>query len=408
MTASEKISKCAEHLFLFEPLMFSVYCTHKIAPNPELAIPFRCGQRKIEYSPVLIEKLEEKEAQDYLKIELIRILLRHPYQRLPINPDMAALSVASDITISQTMTFSVPLITNEAFSLDYGLAYEEYYKRLKGLIEPFTTFMADGNFPITISGSCGNFEAMMPETSGSDMDGKLSDKMPKIENPYKKNSQLSELWGEDDYMNDKISDLIKIAERNKDWGSISLDMISMIEATLVIPLDYKKILTMFRANTISQSRVLTRMRPNRRYGFSYMGSKYNFTTKILMAVDVSGSVCDKDLQNFFSIINRFFIYGIKSIDVVQFDCELTEKILSLKKAKKEIKICGRGGTNFQAPIDYYEKHKEYDGLIIFTDGYAAKPFVKTNRNILWFFNKKTSYDENDWVSTLRHSQSLYL
>lgn len=44
---------------------------------------------------------------------------------------------------------------------------------------------------------------------------------------------------------------------------------------------------------------------------------------------------------------------------------------------------GRGGTDFQEVIDYYKEHKEYDGLIIFTDGYAPIPKIPPNRKILW-------------------------
>ena len=84
-------------------------------------------------------------------------------------------------------------------------------------------------------------------------------------------------------------------------------------------------------------------------------------------------------RNLFCLINRFFKYGIQSIDILQFDCGLKQPLLTIKKAKTEIKELGRGGTNFQPIIDYFEKaRKPYDGLIIFTDGYAPQPEMKTN------------------------------
>ncbi len=57
-------------------------------------------------------------------------------------------------------------------------------------------------------------------------------------------------------------------------------------------------------------------------------------------------------------------------------------------------MIGRGGTDFQPVIDYIDKHKDYDGLIIFTDGFAPVP-VAPNKNrrtkILWLFNNENNY-----------------
>ena len=60
--------------------------------------------------------------------------------------------------------------------------------------------------------------------------------------------------------------------------------------------------------------------------------------------------------------------------------------LSMKKAQQNVKITGRGGTDFQTVIHHFEKSKiKYDGMIIFTDGYAPKPKMspRTIRKTLW-------------------------
>ena len=84
-----------------------------------------------------------------------------------------------------------------------------------------------------------------------------------------------------------------------------------------------------------------------------MGSRYKDTVKLLIAVDSSGSISQEDLENFFSIINRFFKYGAKEIKVIVFDTQITQE-MDFKKARESLKIKGRGGTDFQAAIDYYE------------------------------------------------------
>ena len=74
------------------------------------------------------------------------------------------------------------------------------------------------------------------------------------------------------------------------------------------------------------------MRPNRRSGFDNMGSIRRFDTNLLIAVDVSGSISDEVLTHFYSVIGRIFKYGIEHVDVVQFDCSLSE-VQSFEKAK---------------------------------------------------------------------------
>jgi predicted metal-dependent peptidase len=128
-----------------------------------------------------------------------------------------------------------------------------------------------------------------------------------------------------------------------------------------------------------------------------MGKKNQFTTRFLIGVDVSGSISDKDAALFFSTINRFFKYGAESLDVLQFDADIKGKPEVMKKARKEIKITGRGGTDFQPLINYFSvKKKTFDGLIIFTDGMAPVPSVQpaAARKILWICNNKQNYEHH--------------
>ena len=214
------------------------------------------------------------------------------------------------------------------------------------------------------------------------------------ENGFMASFQTAELWEENDEAAETVNAEIEKAQASNSWGSISGDLKQIIEASLVIQMDYRRMLSMFRASILSSKRKLTRMKPNRRYGFSYMGSQSDFTTGLLVAVDTSGSISDEALKQFFSIVNRFFKYGIKTIDVIQFDAELKEEVLSLKKAKSKVEITGRGGTDFQPAIDYYEKHKMYDGLIVFTDGYAAIPKLSGYAaKILWVLTSRQEYED---------------
>lgn len=188
----------------------------------------------------------------------------------------------------------------------------------------------------------------------------------------------------------EINDLIKSLSN---WGTIPGDVVEMIEASTKARIDYRQIVQGFRGSILSSRKKLTRMKPNRRTGFDQMGSAREFSTRLLVAVDVSGSISDSDLANFYSVINKMFRYGIEEIDCVQFDCQLGP-VKNLRKASRTIEIMGRGGTSFQPIFDYLLVHNHYDGLIILTDGAAPHPKIDDSirTEILWICESERSYE----------------
>ena len=383
MSVKEKIRSVIDSWFLYEPLLFDVYCTHKLVENDKMKCPFRTGKRRIEYNPELLENYSSDEIAEHLKIEVMRILLKHPYQRVPLDPNRAALKTASDVTISEHCLSNEKLHNAAHYNLEYGLSYEEYYKELYYI--------------------CPNFG------SNGMSDGRVSPVMPDGEIwEYEAAADASKLWNDDEEMCDSVNRQILKAQKTNQWGSVTGSCKETINASLRIPMDYRRILSQFRASIISQRRLLTRMKPNRRYGFEFMGSKFEPKTHLLVAVDVSGSIGSEDLEKFFSIINRFFSFGVEAIKVLAFDCDIKQEI-ELKKAVKNIKIEGRGGTDFQCVIDYYESHEDYQGLIIFTDGYAEVPKISRNKQILWILTGKNEYDNAyRWIKNLRMNRATWI
>ena len=96
------------------------------------------------------------------------------------------------------------------------------------------------------------------------------------------------------------------------------------------------------------------------------------------------------------------------IQVIAFDTEIKQEI-ERKKTCKTIKILGRGGTDFQCAIDYYESHSEYQGLIIFTDGYADIPEVRKAKQTLWILTGRNEYDyAQKWIKDLKGSKATWI
>lgn len=401
-TIEERISKISEQWFLTEPLLFATYCTHKIVPNTNLKVPFRTGKRQIEFSPSLIQELDDCEVEELLRIEMFRIILKHPYQRQPYCANRKVLAQASNVTINDVYQIQ-PLAKMYLKGLDYnlpgGLCFEEYYALVYEIL-------SHGN-PHSFCGT-----SIVPAENASNPDNEDTLDNDDIHGEEDRDEQISELWEEDEEMCCDVNNLIEIAQASDSWGTIGGQLQSIIKASLKIQMDYRRMLSAFKTSVISSKRCLTRMRPNRRFGFDAMGSRYELVTNLLIAVDVSGSVTDESLSNFFSIINRFFKYGIEKIDVIQFDAELkSDKPLSFKKAKSEIKVLGRGGTDFQAAADYYCSHSEYDGLIYFTDGYAPPPVFNTKRpiDVLWVLCGREEYERNcEWIKAIKRNRVTYI
>ena len=189
------------------------------------------------------------------------------------------------------------------------------------------------------------------------------------------------LWGEDVIQNQRIESYVVEAIQQKSWGTTPHDIIQQIEIEYKknYP-DCKRILKYLNAKIKQTNRVLTRTKPSRRFGFSQMGSIYKpRPSKLLVFIDSSGSIAPKLLKKFLLTIKSIFSRTIKEIDMFFFDTELKSKepIKTKVYNMHKIDVIGRGGTNFECIFEYLKKNQnKYDGILIFTDGYAPEVNLK--------------------------------
>ena len=415
MTVRERIQQETEQWFLTEPLFFTVYCTHRLKMNANMQCALRSGQGRIEYNPEIIEGVKDMELSAMLRVEMIRILLQHPYARQPLGCKPMVLQMASDMVISPAYHFGFLDMTRpEQYGLPSGQHYEWYAKRLCEM-----GVHRDGDKP-SEGNSCTNKQkgedVSEPSKEGNNQAQNISQGSLGPEQGQSLEQRLAEddgadytaLWEEDSFQSRLITDIVQSTTQ---WGSIPGYMVELIKKAADGKIDYRNVLRMFRSSILSQKRRLTRMRPSRRFGFEQMGSRYDFVTRLLIAIDTSGSVGSEELGRYFRIITTFFKYGVQEIDVLMFDCTVQGKPIKLDEAKKnkqEFKVKGRGGTNFQAPIDYVKEYPNYDGLIIITDGYAETPEVPPHLStkLLWVIDNENSYKQN--YSSLRKTGRVCL
>ena len=360
----ERLNKIIERWFVMEPALFAVTCSHELVENSRIACLLRCGKQRIEYNPGLLAATDDKTLEEALKAEAIRILLKHPYERKPDQCSQMAISIGSNMTLSDNYSF--PLLDLEKpldLGLEAGHPYEWYCHRVQELRPEEMEGERDGQGEMQMQGSCWS----------------------------PGNTDRSELWEEDDLA---VANINGIIENVKEWGSLAGKFAEMIVASTKAKINWRNIFSGFRASILSSQRKMTRMRPSRRFGFAQMGSQRQFVTKLLIAVDVSGSISSKTLSFFFGVVDSAFRYGFEAIDVVQFDCGIG-KVQSLKKMIKQTEVVGRGGTSFDEPIRYAFEN-QYDGLLILTDGYAPEPTLPEGfrTKIMWVCEDQDCYDKH--------------
>jgi len=362
-TLKDRITNMLEHWFISEPALFQILCTHELVENTGIACPVRCGRRRVEYNPEFLENMTDMGLDEALRTEAVRLLLKHPYERKPSQCCDQAIAVGSNLTVGDNYSYSSLNIEKPRdYELKEGMPYEWYSMKIQEMLPP-----ADGN------------------------GGRVSEVRDRLSANAQANADLSELWEEDDLTVAMINGVI---DSVKEWGSLAGAFAEKLQASTKAKINWRNVLSGFRASILSSQRKLTRMRPNRRSGFEQMGSIRQFSTKLLIAVDVSGSITSENLSYFYGVINSAFKYGFESVDVVQFDCGV-RVVQSLKHVMRDVTVVGRGGTSFQEPVDYAHENG-YDGLVILTDGYAPEPCLPDgfHTEILWVCEDGRAYDEH--------------
>lgn len=476
----EILTHIIEQWFLTEPALFRIFCIQQLEPNTQMRCPVRCGGGRVQYNPEMISRsrISNTELEELLRVEMIRLLLKHPYERRPEGCLPESASLGSNMVIDQHCNLKCVQYAKAAdFQLPANECYEWYVNKLDVLLrqppieddtppEPQSIGPIPGNGDGEPSDDANDIDSddspnnkpntppsdkEQPDGSGqqsaqsddennngatssksdnsgdSDSDSKnepkggggnsfwrkLSEKMKRwLAQDFQLGRKLDgnagqqmlrdwladnvELWQDDELRREEINEIIRSTTT---WGTLPGTLVEQIIASLAVKMDYRKALSSFHTSILSSKRHLTRMRPNRRSGFAQMGSRYDLAARLLVAVDVSGSIESKTLQAFYSVVARFFKYGVETIDVVQFDVGLRE-VVTFKKRPTKVEVCGRGGTSFQEIFDYLKDHRQYDGLLIFTDGYAPEPRVDfaLRTKVLWICRSEQEYNvHHEWM-----------
>jgi len=348
-----RLESAISKLVTFQPLYGEVFLylnkkeTKKV---PTLAVGvIRRVDLALYYNPDFIDTLSPTELRSVLKHEALHILLHHLTRAKHFAYNPRGYNIAADCAINCHIE-GLPegALYPHQFNLESNQSSEWYYEKLKK--------------------EC--------EGEGKDFDTLIEGKGDTVDD--------HSMWDEfdDDIVEEKIRNIAEKAikeQEKKGWGNIAGNLAAQIIAANKPIVNWKKEVRWFINKLILMGRKHTRMRPNRRYGITSPGTKRNYTSKLLVAFDTSGSVSDTQLEYFATELNGM-IDHVK-VDFVQFDTQIYDDPKPFSKKASKIDIVGRGGTCFTPVIELADELK-YDGLVVFTDGYAPFPSRPKTR-VLW-------------------------
>jgi predicted metal-dependent peptidase len=169
-----------------------------------------------------------------------------------------------------------------------------------------------------------------------------------------------------------------------------------IEALIVIDeitkakFDWRGYLRRFTGTSTKIFTKKIRRKENRRYEDN-PGLKIKMRQHMLLAIDTSGSVSDSELLEFMNEIHHIYKAGV-DITIVQ--CDTSIRSIEPYKGKNDLKVHGRGGTEFDPVLDYYNANlKKYTSLVYFTDG-ECYTRVKPRSRVLWVLSERSEMNED--------------
>jgi predicted metal-dependent peptidase len=171
-----------------------------------------------------------------------------------------------------------------------------------------------------------------------------------------------------------VGKAVKQCDRNGQWGSVSAEMRETLRKLVEDSVDWKRVLQNFVGTSQRLNKSSTLRKLNRKYPYIHPGVQRSHTAHVLVAVDMSGSVGDSDLERIYAVLGG--MAKRVTFTFLPFDYTVDEaNMFEWKKGQKKPPVRFRsGGTSFIAVNEFVKKHRnDYDGVIICTDGEAEDP-----------------------------------
>ena len=329
---------------------------------PTAAVGMNNGLVEMLFNPdFFIHELNTSERVAVLKHEILHIVFRHLYRNRKYEKIKLIYNIAADLVVNQYIgnwqlpDNAIKINSFPELKLEENQTIEYYIEKLLTIENEKLILI----IPRDYFDSHSIWDEMSNDTSDSSKDI-AAYKLDRI-----------------------IIDSYDKATNSKDHGDIPLEIkqaIFKIQASYKSNINWKKSLKIFAQNSMKSSVFLTHKRISKRFN-TRPGVKIKRSENLLIAIDTSGSISQKEIDVFFREINLIYKTGAE-IDIVECDA----KIHNFYKYKGvyPVNVTGRGGTDFDPVFEFINNGKlNYDGCIYLTDGYASEPKIKCSIKLLW-------------------------
>ena len=169
-----------------------------------------------------------------------------------------------------------------------------------------------------------------------------------------------------------------------------IDGVIVIEEIVKPKFDWRGYIRRFTGVSTKVFTKKIRRKENKRFDAN-PGLKVKMRQHMLLAIDTSGSVSDDELKEFMGEMHHIYKCGVE-ITIIQ--CDTSIKSIEPYKGKFELTVLGRGGTEFDPVLEYFNANQnKYTSLVYFTDGECYTD-VKPKGNVLWVLSERSYMNES--------------
>jgi predicted metal-dependent peptidase len=382
MDKQQSLSKISKELMLKEPYYgFFLIMLNKMWRKdlPTAGVSKNGINYQLAINEEFWESLSEKHQMGLLKHELLHIAFGHLVSFGSFRNKKLA-NVAMDMEINQYIDpdylpdGGIDINNYEDLNLDEKAGCRYYYDKLQQLKDEKDK-----------DGTCGNEE--MDKLLDNIDNGDVPD-----HSTWEEFDDLSE--AEKKLIEKQIQKVLSDAKEQtiKKRGNVpgEIEGVIIIEEIVKPKFDWRSYVRRFSGTSTKVFTKKIRRKENRRYDEN-PGLKIKMKQHMLLAIDTSGSVSDTELTEFMNEIHHIYKAGV-DITIVQ--CDTSINSIEEYKGKNELDVKGRGGTEFDPVLDYYNANqKKYTSLVYFTDG-ECYTSVKPKGRILWVLSERSSMNES--------------
>ncbi len=391
MNKQESLSKISKDLMLKEPFYgFFLIMLNKVWHDAigTAAVSKNGINYQLTISEKFWEPLSELHRMGLLKHELLHIAFNH-LTTFDLFKDKKLANIAMDMEINQYINKTwlpesgIDINDYPDLNLDIKAGSRYYYDKLQ---------KAQKNKKQ--NGSCGdgNMDKLLDALETDKCIVKIGDKNVNMPNhPWEDFQNLPD--AEKQLIEKQLQRVLNDVktQTEKKQGNVPSEMKGIIKIEEIIPpkFNWKNYLRRFTG--ISTKIFTKKIRRKENTKFPDMpGMKVKMKQKLLLAIDTSGSVRDREVREFMNEMHHIYKTGV---DITLVQCDTYIRDISEYKGTYDLKIHGRGGTDFTPVIEYFNENSSYTSLVYFTDGEASTS-VNPRAKVLWVHSEESHINED--------------